>query len=57
MFNEFQQRLAGPCPFTEDQYNALIAAGYDDDEIDVLAENIAQGFVVQDSWYYDGLED
>ncbi len=51
MFNEFQQRLAHlgfiTCPITAEQYDMLLAAGYEDDEIESIASDVAAGFSLQ----------
>jgi len=53
MFNDFQARLASlgftSTPITETQYDLLLAAGYEDDEIESVASDVAAGFSIEEA--------
>jgi hypothetical protein len=53
MFNQFQQRMAYlgfvTTPITAEQYDLLLAAGYDDDVIEDIASDVASGWPLQDA--------
>lgn len=54
MFNEFQQRLARygfiTCPITEEQYDLLLASGFDDEQIESVASDVAAGYTIEEAW-------
>lgn len=53
MFNEFQARLARlgftSTPITESQYDLLLAVGFEDDVIEDIASDVANGWSLRDA--------